>query len=84
MYNNDRRDSRDRDRDRDDRPVRKLKNKDLKFSYKDTKNLRRFMTEQGYILSRGKTGLSQKQQKRLTKAVKHARHLALLPFTQTL
>ena len=86
MYNNDRRDSRDRDRDRDrdDRPVRKMKNKDLKFSYKDTKNLRRYMTEQGYILARGKTGLSQKQQKRLTKAVKHARHLALLPFTQTL
>lgn len=58
--------------------------KDLTFSYKDPKNLRRYMTEQGYILSRAKTGLSQKQQKRLTKAVKHARHLALLPFTQTL
>ncbi len=59
-------------------------NKDLTFSYKDPKALRRFMTEQGYILPRAKSGLSQKQQKRLTKAVKHARHLALLPFTQTL
>ncbi len=58
--------------------------KDLVFSYKDPKSLRRYMTEQGYILARAKTGLSQKQQKRLTKAVKHARHLALLPFTQTL
>lgn len=60
------------------------KNKEMNFSYKDTKNLRRFMTEQGYILSRAKTGLTQKQQKRLSRAIKHARHLALLPFTQTL
>jgi small subunit ribosomal protein S18 len=57
--------------------------KDLVFDYTDPKALRRFMTEQGYILARAKTGLSQKQQKRLTKAVKQARHLALLPFTQT-
>ena len=58
--------------------------KDLVFSYTDAKMLRHYMTEQGYILQRAKTGLSQKQQKRLTKAVKYARHLALLPFTQTL
>lgn len=58
--------------------------KNLVFDYKDAKSLRRYMTEQGYILARAKTGLSQKQQKHLTKAVKHARHLALLPFTQTI
>jgi small subunit ribosomal protein S18 len=58
--------------------------KNLVFDYKDPKSLRRYMTEQGYILARAKTGLAQKQQKRLTKAVKHARHLALLPFTQTM
>lgn len=58
--------------------------KSLTFSYKDAKSLRRYLTEQGYILPREKTGISQKQQKRLTKAVKQARHLALLPFTQTL
>jgi small subunit ribosomal protein S18 len=58
--------------------------KDLVFDYKDPKSLRRYMTEQGYILARAKTGLAQKQQKRLTKAVKHARQLALLPFTQTI
>ncbi len=68
------------------KPVQKVAkaSKDLTFSYKDPKALRRYMTEQGYIIPRAKTGLSQKQQKRLTKAVKHARHLALLPFTQTL
>lgn len=67
------------------KPIKRSRNnKDVKFSYKDTKSLRRFMTEQGYILARAKTGLTQKQQKKLAKAVKHARHLALLPFTQTL
>lgn len=59
------------------------KNKNLNFSYKDAKTLRRYMTEQGYILPRAKTGLTQKQQKHLSRAVKHARQLALLPFTQT-
>jgi len=68
------------------RPAQKVPRapKDLTFSYKDPKSLRRYITEQGYIVSRDKTGLSQKQQKRLTKAVKQARHLAMLPFTQTL
>jgi small subunit ribosomal protein S18 len=66
------------------KPVKVQRNRELHFSYKDVKNLRRFMSEQGYILPRSKTGTTQKQQKLLAKAVKHARHLALLPFTQTL
>ena len=68
------------------RPIQKVPkaSKDLSFTYKDPKALRRYMTEQGYILARAKTGLSAKQQKRLTIAVKRARHLALLPYTQTL
>jgi small subunit ribosomal protein S18 len=64
--------------------VRPARIKDISFSYKDVKNLRRFMTDQGYILPRAKTGLTQKQQKKLSRSVKHARQLALLPFTQTL
>jgi small subunit ribosomal protein S18 len=55
----------------------------LTFSYKRSGELRHFVTEQGSILPRFKTGLSQKQQRRLAVAVKRARHLALLPFTQT-
>ncbi|HCC84840.1 MAG TPA: 30S ribosomal protein S18 [Candidatus Pacebacteria bacterium] len=57
--------------------------KNLTFSYKRSGELRHFITEQGSILPRIKTGLSQKQQRRLAVAVKRARHLALLPFTQT-
>lgn len=58
--------------------------KNLTFSYKDVSALNRYVTEQGYIVSRIKTGLSQKQQRQLVTAIKRARHLALLPFTQTL
>ncbi len=61
------------------------KTKDLRtFTYKSVKTLGRYVTEQGYLIPREKTGLSQKQQRQLGKAVKRARHLALLPFTQTL
>ncbi len=53
------------------------------ISYKLIDQLKHFVTEQGYILGRDKTGISQKQQRRLTQAIKRARHLAMLPFTQT-
>ena len=58
--------------------------KDMTFSYKRPNELRKFMTEQGSILSRFDSGLSQKQQRRLTTAIKRARQLVMLPFTQTL
>jgi small subunit ribosomal protein S18 len=60
------------------------KDKTLTFSYKRFNELRRFISEQGSILPREKTGLTMKQQKRLAGEVKKARHLALLPFIQSL
>ena len=62
----------------------KLDLKSLVFSYKEPKLLERFVTEQGSIMSRAETGLTGKLQRRLAREVKRARHLALLPFTQTL
>ena len=57
------------------------KKSDVKyFDYKDFKTLQRYITPLGQIESRKKTGLSSKQQRQLTIAVKRARHLALLPF----
>nr|YP_010726465.1 ribosomal protein S18 [Hypnea spinella]WCH54734.1 ribosomal protein S18 [Hypnea edeniana]WDY84940.1 ribosomal protein S18 [Hypnea spinella] len=50
------------------------------LDYKDIDLLRKFITDQGKILSRRSTGLTAKQQKRLTKSIKKARILALLPF----
>ncbi len=42
--------------------------------------LRRFVSEQGKILSRRVSRLTSKQQRAMTKAIKQARVLALLPF----
>ena len=61
------------------RKVSPLKILDL-IDYKDVELLSRFLTEQGKILPRRATGLTTKQQTQLTKAVKKARILALLPF----
>jgi len=52
-----------------------------KIDYKDSNALRRFLSEQGQILSRRKTGTCARHQRRLTIAIKRARHLALLPYT---
>lgn len=51
------------------------------LDYKNVAYLRRFITEQGKILSRRITGLSASEQRQLTKAVKQARILGLLGFT---
>jgi small subunit ribosomal protein S18 len=55
----------------------------IDFDYKNPSALGKFITPQGYIVPRSKSGLSQKQQRRLARAIKRARHLAMLPFTQT-
>ncbi|MBQ4279028.1 MAG: 30S ribosomal protein S18 [Rikenellaceae bacterium] len=52
--------------------------------YKDAEFLRKFLNEQGKILPRRLTGTSQKFQKKVSTAVKRARHLALLPFVTDL
>jgi small subunit ribosomal protein S18 len=50
------------------------------IDYKDVDLLRKFITERGKILPRRITGLTAKQQRDLTQAIKQARILALLPF----
>lgn len=50
------------------------------IDYKDVDLLRKFVTERGKILPRRITGLTAKQQRDLTQAIKRARILALLPF----
>lgn len=53
-----------------------------KINYKDVNMLKRFISERGKILPRRITGNSAKAQRKLTIAIKRARHLALLPYTQ--
>tara|TARA_B100000475_G_scaffold103893_1_gene75852 strand:- start:646 stop:867 length:222 start_codon:yes stop_codon:yes gene_type:complete len=50
------------------------------LTYKDIKILTNYLSEQGKILPRRITGLSSKQQKKITKLIKTARIAALLPF----
>ncbi|WP_320676859.1 30S ribosomal protein S18 [Prochlorococcus sp. MIT 1300] len=50
------------------------------IDYKDVDLLKKFITDRGKILPRRLTGLTAKQQRDLTTAVKRARIVALLPF----
>nr|YP_009369839.1 30S ribosomal protein S18 [Boldia erythrosiphon]ARO90527.1 30S ribosomal protein S18 [Boldia erythrosiphon] len=50
------------------------------IDYKDIDLLRKFINEQGKILPRRSTYLTTRQQKKITKAIKRARILSLLPF----
>ncbi len=52
-----------------------------KIDYKDINMLRRFVSDQGQIDSRRRTGTCARHQRRLTTAIKRARYLALLPYT---
>ena len=54
---------------------------DLKeIDFKDVRFLSRYVTDRGRILPRKITGLSCKQQKMITRAIKRARQMSLLPF----
>jgi small subunit ribosomal protein S18 len=52
--------------------------------YKDYERLRRYISSQGKILPRRRSGLSARNQRLMACAIKRARHLALLPMPGTL
>jgi len=49
--------------------------------YKDVKRLKNLITERAKIIPRRITGTCAKHQRQLTRAIKRARILALLPYT---
>jgi len=53
---------------------------DTTVDYKDVTLLKRFISERGKILGRVRTGICAKHQKQVTRAIKRARYVALLPF----
>ncbi len=55
-------------------------NKITTVDYKDGQLLRRFMSPHAKIMNRKKTGSCPKHQRMITTALKHARHMAFLPF----
>jgi len=52
------------------------------IDYKDHNNLKRFVSERGKILPRRISGTCSKHQRTLTVAIKRARHIALIAYTQ--
>jgi small subunit ribosomal protein S18 len=50
------------------------------IDYLDAKSLSRYINDQGKILPKRITGVTAFQQRKVAKAIKYARHLALIPF----
>ncbi len=50
------------------------------IDYKDTEILEKFLNPYGRMLSRKKTGVTAKNQRKLATAVKRARFMALIPY----
>ncbi|QUV84557.1 MULTISPECIES: 30S ribosomal protein S18 [Chloracidobacterium] len=54
------------------------------IDYKDVKLLERFIGDNKRILPRRLTGVNPTMQRRLARAIKRAKHLALLPYVQSI
>ncbi len=50
------------------------------IDYKDTNKLKKYVSERGKILPRRVTGNCAKHQRKVTTAIKRARHIAILPY----
>lgn len=58
-----------------------LQNKDIEIDSKNPDMLRRFLSPEGKILPARRTGLTAKHQRKVTRAIKRARAIGLLPYT---
>ncbi len=52
------------------------------IDYKDVKLLRRFVNDQGKIMPRRVTGTSAKMHRKLVRAIKRSRSIALMPYVE--
>ena len=52
------------------------------IDWKDTRTLGRYISERGKVVPSRITSVSQKKQRELAKAIKRARHMALLPYVR--
>ena len=50
------------------------------IGYKDTELLKRFLSPSAKILSRRRTGVTSKNQRKLSLAIKRSRFMGLLPY----
>jgi len=56
--------------------------KALFIDYKDIKTLRNYLTERGKMVAGRMNGNCAKHQRELTRAIKRARNIALLPYVE--
>ena len=56
----------------------------LEMNYKKIKTLRYFITERGKVIPKRISGTCSKHQRELTRAIKRARTIALLPYVGTI
>ena len=56
--------------------------KNFELDFKNADQLKKFINDKGKILPRRATGACAKHQRAITLAVKRARHIAILPYTQ--
>ena len=61
-----------------------MSNLDSKFlNYKNIDLLKKYITETGKIVPGRVSGVTSSQQRKITKAIKVARYMALLPYTDS-
>ena len=53
------------------------------FNYKNIELLKKYITETGKIVPGRVSGVTSSQQRKITKAIKVARYMALLPYTDS-
>ena len=61
--------------------LRKGKSNETYVDYKDSESLRKLLTPNGKIHSRKRLGTSAQEQRLVNKAIKRARFVGLLPYT---
>lgn len=54
------------------------------IDYKDTESLKKFVSGNGKILSRRRTGATAMEQRMVASAVKRARYMGLMPYVTTM
>jgi len=60
--------------------TKQIKKENIEISYKNYEYLSRFMSDRARMYDRKTTGFTAKTQRKLSREIKRARHLALLPF----
>jgi len=62
--------------------ARRIEVDSSQVDYKNLKLIKQFVTRYGKIVPRQYTKVSLKDQKKIARAIKNARHMALIPFVR--